>query len=91
MGRKLRGHLERARFTVESERSIEDPELSFDGPATPEVVGFWSARLDRMTLLHEHCGAEFGRVQEDFLSCLGRSDHRSIARVVFCLAFKPKA
>lgn len=88
MGRKLRGHLERAGFTVSKELTLADRELSFSGPADPAVVEAWRARLERMTLLRDFCGPEFQALREDFLSCLTRADHRSLARVCFCLATK---
>jgi SAM-dependent methyltransferase len=89
MGRKLRGHLERAGFTVAAERTLADAELAFDGPAPPDVLAAWRARLERMTLLRAHCGAEWDAVREDILACLARPDHRATATVVFCLASLP--
>jgi putative acetyltransferase len=85
MGRRLRAELERAGFVVENEFSVPDLELSFDGPATPEVVTAWRARFDRMTLLQRFCGAEFGAVRDEFLTCLVQPKHRSSARVVCCI------
>lgn len=88
MGHKLRGHLEGSGFTVSDELVLADRELSFAGPADPEVVEAWRARLERMRLLRDFCGPEFETLREDFLSCLTRADHRSRARVCFCLATK---
>jgi SAM-dependent methyltransferase len=88
MGHKLRGHLEGSGFTVSDELVLADRELSFDGPADLEVVEAWRARLDRMKLLHAFCGAEFELLRGDLLGCLTRPDHRSLARVCFCLASK---
>ena len=88
MGRKLRGHLERAGFTVTKELGLADRELSFDGPADPEVVDAWRFRLDGMKLLRSFCGPDFEALREDFLGCLARADHRSRAMVRFCLATK---
>ncbi|HLE84253.1 MAG TPA: class I SAM-dependent methyltransferase [Thermoanaerobaculia bacterium] len=88
MGRKLRGHLERGGFRVTKELVLADRELSFDGPADPEVVEAWRARLERMRLLRDFCGPALETLREDFLSCLTRADHRSLARVCFCLATK---
>jgi SAM-dependent methyltransferase len=86
MGHKLRGHLEGSGFTVSDELVLADRELSFDGPADPEVVEAWRARLERMRLLRNFCGPDFDNLRADFLSCLTRADHRSLARVCFCLA-----
>ncbi len=86
MGRKLRGHLERAGFAILVERDLADREFAFDGPALPEVIEGWRQRFDRMPLLEQACGAEFGALRDDFFVALARSDHRSTARVCFVLA-----
>jgi SAM-dependent methyltransferase len=88
MGRKLRGHLERAGLAVSNEFTVSDRELSFDGPAIPDVVAAWGRRLDSLRLLRDLCGAEFDTVRDDFLRCLENREHRSTARVVVCLATK---
>jgi SAM-dependent methyltransferase len=85
MGRKLAGHLERCGFEVSREITVEDRELSFSGPADPDVVDAWRRRFDRMKLLHEFCGPVFEDVREEFLDCLTLPGHRSTARVSFCL------
>ncbi|MBK7874698.1 MAG: methyltransferase domain-containing protein [Planctomycetes bacterium] len=82
MGRTLDAHLSAAGFLVERRFELADRELAFDGLAPPEVVDAWRARLERMRLLHSHCGAEYASVRDDFLACLGRPDHRSAARVI---------
>ena len=57
MGRKLKGHLERSGFTVSKMLTLADQELSFSGPARPEVLDAWRNRFDRMKLLRDFCGA----------------------------------
>ena len=86
MGRKLRAHVERARFTVLKILTLEDRELSFTGPASPEVLDAWRSRFSRMNLLRDLCGRDFDRVQEGFLGCLMRADHESVAKVYCCIA-----
>ena len=86
MGRKLRDHLEQSGFTVSKVLMLEDQELSFSGPAPPEVVEAWRNRFDRMTLLRDFCGSDFEPVREEFLGCLRRADHRSTAKVHCCIA-----
>ena len=88
MGRKLPGHLDRAGFTVTEELTLADRELSFDGPADPEVVDAWRTRLEGMKLLRDFCGPEFEALRDDFLGCLVLPGHRSLATVRFCLATK---
>ena len=86
MGRKLRSHLERVGFAVSRALTLGDRELSFQGPADPEVVDAWRARLDRMRLLRELCGTEFESLREAFLGCLAHAGHSSGAKVYFVLA-----
>ena len=86
MGTKLSTHLARAGFTVVQTRTLADREFSSDGPAAPEVVAAWRARLERLKLLRDLCGAEFDALRADFLACLAHPEHRARCRVVFCLA-----
>ena len=86
MGRKLGGYLERCGFEISKALTLEDRELSFSGPADPEVVEAWRRRFDRMKLLREFCGTVFDEVREEFLDCLTLPAHRCTASVSFCLA-----
>lgn len=89
MGCKLQGYLERSGFTVSQVVTLADQELSFDGPALPEVIDAWRSRLDGMKLLQAFCGSGFEALREDFLGCLAAAGHRSLAEVVCCIASKP--
>ena len=91
MGRKLRGHLEKSGFTVSKLLTLEDQELSFSGPAHPEVLDAWRTRFNRMKLLRDFCGSNIEQVQEEFLGCLMRQDHESLATVYCCIATKKGA
>ena len=86
MGGKLRDHLQGAAFTVSKTLIVQDQELSFSGPASPEVLDAWRARFNRMKLLRDFCGPRIDQVQEEFLGCLARVDHRSTAKVYCCIA-----
>lgn len=86
MGRKLRAHAERAGFRVSVELALQDLELAFAGPALPEVIAAWRARLERMRLLRDRCGPDFDALRDEFLACLARPDHRSTAQVRCCIA-----
>jgi ubiquinone/menaquinone biosynthesis C-methylase UbiE len=88
MGRKLSAHLEGAAFTVSKTLILQDQELSFSGPASPDVLDAWRARFSRMKLLRDFCGPNIDQVQEDFLGCLRRADHRSTAKVYCCIGTK---
>lgn len=86
MGRKLKGYLEETGFAVSRILTLEDEELSFSGPAIPEVLDAWRARFNRMKVLRDFCGTDIDQVQEEFLGCLMRADHRSTAKVYCCIA-----
>jgi SAM-dependent methyltransferase len=88
MGRKLRDHLERAGFRVARTLATSDAELSFHGPARPDVVDAWRSRIDRMKLLRDYCGASFEQVRDEFLGCLAHPEHTCSARVYSCIAVK---
>lgn len=88
MGGKLRGCLEKVGFSVSQQLTLPDRELSFQGPASPEVVDAWRRRFQRMPHLQALCGSEFPTVQDDFLTCLSRVDHISTAKVICCIAVK---
>lgn len=87
-GRKLPGCLEGAGLRVVHSMTLADGEFAFAGAAEPEVLEAWRARLGSMKLLEAYLGAEYASVRDDFLGCLARDDHRSRARVCFCLAVK---
>lgn len=88
MGQKLRAHLEQSGFHVTKMLTLDDKELSFDGPARPDVLDGWRARFERMALLREICGPEIDQVQAEVLACLQRADHISIAKVRCCIAIR---
>jgi len=86
MGRKLQSYLRQSGFEIAKQLTVPDKELSFDGPALPEVIEAWRDRFDRMPLLHAFCGNDFEQVRAEFLGCLARKDHRCQAKVVCCIA-----
>jgi len=88
MGRKLEGHLLRSGFTLSKALELDDQELSFDGPAPPDVVEAWRLRFARMKGLRDFCGSNMGRVRDEFLKCLRHPAHTSHAKVVCCIATK---
>ena len=86
MGHKLGSHLECAGFSISQAFTVDDQELSFQGPAGPDVIQAWRARFERMPLLRNFCGTDFPRVQSEFLDCLASADHVSVAKVHCCIA-----
>lgn len=75
-----------AGWTIEVERELPDAELAVDGPAPPEVIDAWAARLDRMRLLAAHFGGDWADFRAAFLAALASPHHRSRATVWFLLA-----
>jgi SAM-dependent methyltransferase len=88
MGRKLEHHVRHAGFRVAKTFQLADRELSFNGRAQPQVLQAWRERFARMTLLRRFCGTQARAVEADFLQCLERDDHRSLATVCCCVAGK---
>jgi SAM-dependent methyltransferase len=85
-GRKLAPSLEACGFTVARTMTLQDRELSFSGPAPPEILEAWRARLERLKPLQELCGDRFEDLRAELLRCLARPDHRCGASVVSCIA-----
>lgn len=86
IGHKLGAYLEQAGFKILKQDCFADAELSFEGPASPEVLQAWDRRLQRMAPLQALCGDDFEALQADFLNCLQSPTHRSQAKVYFYLA-----
>jgi ubiquinone/menaquinone biosynthesis C-methylase UbiE len=86
MGRKRPAHLERSGFTVSRTVTLADQELSFTGAARPDVLDAWRARFNRLKRLRDFCGPDIDHVREEFLGCLKRVDHTSVAKVYCCIA-----
>ena len=88
MGGKPESYLAQAGFAMTRVLTLPDQELSFQGPATPDVLEAWRKRFQRLPGLRSFCASEFASVQEEFLSCLSRPDHVSTAKVIACIATK---
>jgi hypothetical protein len=44
-----------------------------------------------MKLLRDVCGPDIDQVQAEFLGCLTRADHTSVAKVYCCIATKERS
>jgi hypothetical protein len=86
MGSKLAAHLSNAGFQLETTCTLPDRELSFAGPAEPEVLQAWTERLARMHLLQQRAQQSYPLLQEEFLRCLASPSHATACRVHFCVA-----
>jgi SAM-dependent methyltransferase len=89
MGRRLAQLLQGAGCTRLRELRLPDLEFSCAGPARPDVLEGWRARLDGMRLLHGFCGPDWPAVRDEFLACLARPDHRALSSVRCCIATTP--
>jgi len=89
MGSRLRAEAEAAGLAIERELVLPDRELSFQGPADPEILEAWAGRLDRLGLLDELCGDGAPGFRARFLRGLADPEHRSHGRVHFVLGRSP--
>ena len=64
---------------------LDDQELSFEGPARPDVLRAWKARFARMGGLKSFFGQEFPAFRDEFIRCLSGKEHRSLCKVVYCV------
>lgn len=74
-------------WRIEVDRKLEDDELCFAGPASPEVLEAWRTRLGfMMPRFLERFGPEATGFDSAFLQCLASGEHRSRCSVWFILA-----
>jgi len=83
-GRKIGGILEELGFSVTT-IDLNDKELAFTGPASPEVKQAWEDRFDRMDRLQSFLGERFTSFKEEFLQSISSYNHVSRCRVVCCV------
>jgi SAM-dependent methyltransferase len=88
-GRRLADEMRQAGLVVTHEMTVNDPEFTQSGALPAEIVEAWRARLDRMRLLQEHCGARWDQVRAAFLACLRSDGHSSGTTVRGCIGVKP--
>ena len=89
-GRKIRPILESAGFHVQ-EIELVDQELSFKGPAQPEILQAWRNRLARMGGLKRFLGNKYSSLVEQFMNCLSSENHHTRCKVIACIGTRPKA
>jgi hypothetical protein len=79
-------------WQIEVDRTLEDDEFCFVGPASSDVLGAWRARLGfMMPRFVDRFGDEAGGFASAFLQCLASDEHRSHSRVWFILARRDAA
>jgi SAM-dependent methyltransferase len=87
-GGQLAQALGAAGLRVVSQSVLPDDELSFVGPARPEVLTAWRLRLARMGGLQSFLGPRFLSFERAFLEALASPEHWSSTRVVLVVARK---
>jgi ubiquinone/menaquinone biosynthesis C-methylase UbiE len=91
MGGRLKKILINLGLTVIQEENMYDPELTFSGPATSNIMKGWSDRFERMVHFRQYLGEElFQELKEDFLNCLMSDHHSSNTIVKYIIAEKQK-
>ena len=86
-GRKIQGVLESNSFNVTS-RVLEDKELSFNGPANPDVEQAWIDRFSRMDGLKAFLKDDFIPFKEEFVQCISSKNHQALCKVICCIGTK---
>jgi SAM-dependent methyltransferase len=72
-------------FQVVKKYLVMDKELSFNGPASSDIIKAWEERLDRMGGFKQFMGESYDHFKKDFISTLKRDDHVSNCKVYFFL------
>jgi SAM-dependent methyltransferase len=85
-GHRLAGAVERAGLSLLDETTLEDNELSFDGPAPDDVLAAWRFRLDRMPGLRAFWGDRVADFERALLGSMTSAEHRSTTRVFMVVA-----
>lgn len=89
MGNKLSSIMKSTGLKEVKEYDWEDKELSFQGPASNEVLEAWSQRFDRLSAM-PHLFDEVTRqkIKMDFLDCLSSPNHTSSSKIIMITAKK---
>jgi len=83
-GGKIQNVLEQNGFRVDR-IELKDRELSFDGPASVEVIEAWKKRFDRMGGFKAHLKDDFAPFVKEFIQALASPQHQSRCKVVCCI------
>lgn len=87
MGGKIRDYLIKSGLNIIHEENKSDKELTFCGPAEPQIVEAWKNRFDRMYMFKEYLGEEkFRWIKNEFLNCLSAENHVAKTMVKFIIA-----
>jgi hypothetical protein len=89
MGSSLKDFITNLGLSIIHEEDKLDRELTFNGPAEPEIRKSWEYRFDRMAGFREYLGdKQFNALKNEFLDCLSDEHHTSNSFVKFIVAKK---
>jgi ubiquinone/menaquinone biosynthesis C-methylase UbiE len=87
MGSKIHDIILSCGLSILHEENKYDRELTFNGPAEPQILQAWEARFERMYGFMDYLGEEsFKRIKSEFLDCLTKENHESDTLVKFIVA-----
>lgn len=87
MGGKIHEFMVKSDLIIIHEDSMPDPELTFSGPASPEIYTAWENRLERMYGFRKFLGdVVYLQVKKEFLNCIKMKEHFSKTVVNFIIA-----
>ncbi len=87
IGGKIESVLRNQCFHVTSV-ALYDQELSFDGPASKDVIQAWRDRFSRMGGLKAFWGNDFSAFEDEFIHCISDTNHQSLCKVVCCVGVR---
>jgi hypothetical protein len=87
MGVKIKSFLTDCGLSIIHEENKYDRELTFNGPAEPEILKAWENRFNRMNAFKEYLGKNcFLEIKREFLDCLCNQNHVSKTIVKYIIA-----
>ena len=87
MGSKIKDFLINCGLSIVHEENKFDSELTFNGPAEPQILKAWECRFDRMVKFKEYLGEMiFHKIKKEFLDCLSNEKHSCRTIVKFIIA-----
>lgn len=68
--------------------NVNDIELNFNGPASPDVLSVWRARLDRLVGLQKLLAEDYAEFKDEFLTYIASKHHTQNENLKFTVAVK---
>lgn len=88
-GAKIETILQQAGFNITYiDNNVNDAELNFDGPASPQVLRNWKARCERLVMLRKSFADHYTEICSDIIAGLQSHKHAKANNVRFVVAQK---